>query len=359
MNFRFITCGLILFFSYLARGQDKDFEIVDCIVASWGEEAITMYEVRQRYWAQRNPIAEMLSGVDKEDSSLRNALDDLISEKLLVAEARKLDISVSDSDISRHIKGIMEQNGWSEKDFESAVKMLGFNDISNYKEHAKREILKNRVLAVKVGGKVRVTDREVDEVFYQETEGGKTEEEVHLWHIVFLIPEEVTLQELKELFLKAERVRECAVRLISKDGDAKCDLDCPIYDDCDRFPERSFEYLACRCSQDGTRSRGGDVGFFTKGKLQQTIEDAVFALKVNQISKVVQSSVGLHILRISEKRRTPLKDSEETKARIRYSLSEKEFAKIYQKYIETLRENAGVQIKTSCLSRVEEMMKRR
>jgi len=227
---------------------------------------------------------------------------------------------VSDAEVDKHVQGIQDQNGWSDTEFRTAVRMLGFADVKAYRDHARRELTKSQVLRLKVGAKVRVTEREVDEEFNRQYEGGKSEEEVHLWHIVFQVPEQVTVGEIRTTIEKAQKVRDMAAS-----------------------GEKPFDELAREYSQDGSASRGGDVGWFARGRLQPSLEEAAFALKDGDISPVVQSSAGFHILRVTERRRAALKDPEEARARIRFELSETAFKKLYKDYVRELKTDARVQ----------------
>lgn len=298
--------------------------VVDRIAATVGEEVITRYEVEQRLASLKNPVAEMVSGGSPEErAGYQTVLDGLIAERLILAEARTLAISVSDADVDEHLKGIMTQNGWSAGDFATVIQMLGFADEASYREHARRELLKGQTLRIKVGSKARVTDREVEEAFNQAFEGGKSEEQIHLWHIVFRIPESATLTELKALLAKAGEVRALAAA-----------------------GGTSFEELAKKYGEDATSARGGDVGYFGRGRLQGSIEDAAFALKDGEVSEVVQSSAGFHILRVTDRRRAPIGDVEEARARVRYELTEQAWQKAYEGYIRDLRANARVEVRT-------------
>jgi parvulin-like peptidyl-prolyl isomerase len=297
--------------------------VIDRIIATVGDEIITLFEAQQRAAASRNPLAELMAGEGPEaGKGIKDAIDDLIAERLLVAEGRKLEIEVSDAEVDKHIKGIQDQNGWSDSDFDAAVRMLGYRDAKTYRDHARKELQKSQVLRMRVGSKIRVTDREVEEAFNREYESGKSEEEIHLWHIVFRIPDSVTLPELKAVLEKAERVAEEA-----------------------RAGKEPFEELAKRYSEDGSAPKGGDVGYFPRGRLQPTLEDAAFGLKDGDVSRVVQSSAGFHVIRVTDRRRVPIHDVEESRARVRYVLSEEQFQKLYTTYIRELRATAHVEVR--------------
>lgn len=292
---------------------------VDRVVASVGTEAITLSEVRERAKSARNAVVEAVVGdASPAGDNLKAALDDLVSERLVLAEARKLSLEATDAEVDKHVAGIREQNGWSDEDFGAAVKMLGFADVKGYREHARKELLKSQVLRVKVGSKVRITDREVEEEF-QRRHPGNTDEEVHLWHIALLVPDQATVEQIDVLARKAKAVQELAAAGTER-----------------------FEELAKQHGMDGSATRGGDVGWFTRGKLQASLENMAFSLRDNEISPVVQSSVGFHVLRVTERRRVPLADVDEAKRRIRFDMSEAAFARLYVEYVKELKASGRV-----------------
>lgn len=298
--------------------------LIDRVVAYIGDEAITLHDVRRRAESARNPVAGTVSGDPMGDAvTLAAALDDLVDERLILAEATKLGIKASDEDVDRHIQGIMEQNEWSSEDFASAVRMLGFTDIAGYRAHARKELIKSQVLRLKVGAKVRVTDREIEEAFLREYEGGKAEVEVRLWHIFFPIPEDVDAEGLRALIEHASKVQRMAAS-----------------------GERPFEDLAREFGGDGSAAKGGDVGWFPRGRLQASLEQAAFGLPEGAVSGVVQSAGGFHVLRVTERRKVPLADPEEARARIRYELTEVGFEREYKAWVRSLRASGRIVVRS-------------
>jgi len=298
-------------------------QVVDRIVATFGREAITQSEVTERVREMRNPLARFIADTQEDDEarSFAAALDDLIAERLLMREARRLQIEVTDAEVEQSLKAMREENGWSEQDYDAVLKMIGF-DRKTYFETRKQQMLRAKVLQYKVHSRVRVTDREVEEAFLKEYHNGEAEDEVHLFHIVFRIPPEVTLSRLEALMAHAIEVREQVAS-----------------------GALTFEEAAKRFSEDGTAQNGGDVGYFGRGQLLPALEDVAFRLDVGEVSPVVQSPLGFHILRVAERRAVPIRDPEEARARVRYRLTEEAFQKEYRAFIEELRSEARVEVR--------------
>lgn len=297
-------------------------EFVDEIVATVGKDAVTRYEVETRVRETNNPLARLIADThEDEQASFQAALDDLIAERLLMREARRLQIDVSDDEVEQSLRAMRQENGWGEEDYDAVLRMLGF-DRKTYFETRKEQMVRGKVLQYKVHSRIRVTDRDVEEAFLKEYHQGQGEDEVHLWHIVFRIPTEVTLPQLEALVARAREVREQVAS-----------------------GRVSFEDAARQHSEDGSAQAGGDVGFFGRGQLLPALEEVAFRLEVGEVSPVVQSPLGFHVLRVSERRVVPVRDPEEARARVRYALTEKAFQKEYRAFIESLRAEARVQVR--------------
>lgn len=97
-----------------------------------------------------------------------------------------------------------------------------------------------------------------------------------------------------------------------------------------RRGEASFEQMAQKYSMDGSAQGGGDLGFFSRGKMVQEFEDAAFALKPGEMSPVVSTQFGFHLIRLEERRPTGFKPFEEVKGELRERLMRKYAEQVLQ-----------------------------
>ena len=298
--------------------------VVDTVVATVGTDVITQYDVKKRMQITSTPLASIMAGgtgMEDESAQFKQALDDLISDMLVLKEARKSGITVPREEVDAHVDQLKKRNNWTDSDFAVAVGMLGFEGVDAYRAHASNELLKSKVLRMKIGGRISVSDREVQEIFDARYEGGKTEEEIHLAHIAIPIPDDVTDDGIKDLLRQASEIRKIAAR-----GD------------------KPFDELARTFGRDSTAARGGDVGWFPVGRPQPSLEEAAFGPRDGEISDVVQSSFGFHILTVLERRRVPLRDADEARRRIKWELSEVAFQKGYKDFVMELRRSARINV---------------
>ncbi|MFW6210893.1 MAG: peptidylprolyl isomerase, partial [bacterium] len=112
---------------------------------------------------------------------------------------------------------------------------------------------------------------------------------------------------------------------------------------------RDFENAAEKYSEDSTtRTKGGDVGYFTKGVMVKEFEDTAFSLGVDEISEPVQTVYGYHIIRINDKKEISFSDS---KDRIIKIIENKKKKEIFEDVIERLRKKYDVNINENYLRR--------
>lgn len=106
-----------------------------------------------------------------------------------------------------------------------------------------------------------------------------------------------------------------------------------------------FAELARKFSQDpGSAPNGGDLGFFSKGQMVQPFEQAAFNLKPGQMSGVVETPFGFHIIRVSETKAGRDMAYEEVKAQIADFLKQQMRDKKSQEFVDQLKAKAKVQI---------------
>jgi len=106
-----------------------------------------------------------------------------------------------------------------------------------------------------------------------------------------------------------------------------------------------FAELAKKYSEGSSSIKGGDLGFFAKGQMQEAFEEAAFTLPLNEISKPVKTDYGYHIIKVTEKRAAGVISYDEVKDLIRQHLSQKQLEHAQKLYTDGMRNSAKVEIK--------------
>lgn len=112
----------------------------------------------------------------------------------------------------------------------------------------------------------------------------------------------------------------------------------------------NFEELAKKSSVDSSSSKGGDLGWFGKGSMVPAFEKAALALKEGQISEVVKSDFGFHIIKLTGKRAAGIRPFEEVKEQIKGAIMPTKQQEVFQKIKDELKKSAKITIKEDVLN---------
>jgi len=248
----------------------------ETILASFDGQTITLGEFNQ-LWEQVPEEYKL-----QLDKSM--VLDQMISEKLLIQEAKNMGLE-EDNDVLEHIKKITEQ---------ILVQVL-----------IEREIL----------DKVKVTDEEVLEYYEQNKESFTEKEQVHLYNIL----------------LESEEEAQDILKQLKAGGD--------------------FSEIAIEKSAGPSAAQGGDLGYLSKGTIISEIEEVVFALEVEELSEVIKTDFGFHILKITEKKPETVKALEEVKEDIIQTLLPVKQKEAFENLLEELKGKVEIEINEEAFSR--------
>ncbi|MCM3569497.1 peptidylprolyl isomerase [Neobacillus mesonae] len=204
------------------------------------------------------------------------AVDQLISNKIVELEAKKKKISISENELNKQIEQIQESYG-GEEVFNQA---LGSNNTTLA---AVKENMKNFLLIKKfIEPEMKITDKEVKTYFEENKDSFSQPEQVKASHI--LAADEKTAREIEQRLENGE----------------------------------DFAALAKEYSTDkGSKASGGELGFFAKGTMVTEFEDAAFSLPVGQISKPVKTDYGYHIIKVEAKKKAAAANYNNSKAEIK------------------------------------------
>lgn len=111
----------------------------------------------------------------------------------------------------------------------------------------------------------------------------------------------------------------------------------------------SFEELAKKYSKDSSAAKGGDLGWFSKGAMVPEFDKAVFGLKEGQLSGIVKTQFGFHIIKLTGKRPAGVRPFDEAKEQIKANLLPAKQQEVFQKMKEDLKKDAKISIKEDVL----------
>lgn len=235
-------------------------------------------------WELENALkrAEARAGspvpADKRDEVLRRILDQIIAFHALAIESHARKLDPTDAEVDAQLAMVKKQFP-DEAEFQKNLTSEGLT-LATFRRQTMQSMRVQKIVELEVNSKVAVADNEVDAFYQMNLERFKEGDSVHASHILIEVPKDADEAAKKAARAKAEGILKQA-----------------------RAPKADFAKLAKENSQDpGSAPNGGDLGFFPKGQMTPTFEEAAFKLKPGTVSGLVESPFGFHIIKVTERR---------------------------------------------------------
>ncbi len=245
-------------------------ETIERVVAVVNGDPLLLSELRTRAtpFLQRVMQAPEIQRMALMQQLYGELLNQLIDERLLEQEARKLSVSVTSTDVDRAIENVQKQSGLSDAEFWDAVRGQGFM-MDQYKADVRRQLLRLKVVNQKVRTRVNITEDDVRRRYEQELRDARKAAQFNVAH-VFVPVEESTATQLATAREAAQRVRG-------------------------RLTAESFDAAMNDVG-------GGDLGWVRQSDLPESLSQALVSLEPGQISAPVRGPSGYHIFLLRERR---------------------------------------------------------
>jgi peptidyl-prolyl cis-trans isomerase SurA len=273
---RIIWITLLLGVSMMCGETLNSQQVVDKVVAVVGGEAIFLSELQNE-----TQLYVVQNQADPKTPDLqKTVLEAMISDRLILAKAIEDSVTVTDDEVQQQlndrIKEIIQQYG-SEARVEELYGMSINRMKREFRETMKKQLLKSKLQRLKFGD-IAVSRREVEEFFENYRDSlPPVPEEVEVSHI-YIAPK-VSVGVKQAAYQKAKTILDS----IKAGGD--------------------FATFAKRYSEDaGSAVHGGDLSWARRGDFVKEFEEATFALKPGQLSDVVSTALGYHIIQLLDRR---------------------------------------------------------
>ncbi|RJO63053.1 MAG: hypothetical protein C4523_21495 [Myxococcales bacterium] len=299
-------------------------EMVERIAAVVNDEIILYSDVvaaAQTWQAMIVGIRDPEQRTARQQEVYRKVLDSLIEDRLLEQQLKELGIKVSDREIDEAIERVMTQNRISDKEtFRMALSRQGI-DYQEYRDNIAKELRKWQFISARFGNKVKISDEEVRSAWEKEQAMSGEEYEYRASHVLFRVTKDDPPEKEGQQREKAEAAR---TRVLAGEG---------------------FAAVARETSEAPNASFGGDLGYFREGVMMKEFEDAVVALKVGEVSPVVRTPFGFHVILLADKRPVPSRTFEEAREELREKLRQQEMNREMATWLKQLRQKAYVDVK--------------
>ena len=295
-----------------ALAQDK----IPAVVAKVNGKPIAkgdLLKVADQYHAQA-------PGMTETADFYRKILDQLIGNELLLQEAKAAGMTASDDEVNKQLAELKGRFPSPEK-YQEELKKNGLTEADLVKQTRELMVVQ-KFVETKVVNDVKVSDQDV-KAFYDKNPDKLTRpERIHLRHILVKVDKSASAEDKKKARAKIDDL----VAKLKAGGD--------------------FAKLAEENSDDpGSKVRGGDLSWVSRGQMVKPFEDAAFALKKpNELSPVVESQFGFHIIQLIEHQDAGKVPFDEVKDKIAGFLKQQQQKEKFFDHIKALKDKAKVEI---------------
>ena len=396
----------------------------DRIVAVVGGDVITYYELRNRLASALKQLQKQGTPLPPQDVLERQMLERLIMDSVQLQYARESGLRIDDAQLDQAIGRIAANNKMTMQQFHQALEKDGIA-YAKFREEIRNELTTVRLREREVDSKLVISDGEIDNYLENQVASGGGEE-YQLAHILLRAPESASPEQLQKLRQRGEQAlararagenfavltaafsdapdalqggslgwrqldrlpslySETAVRLSTgevsellrssagfhiiklvakRGGSAPASVqqtharhilvrinevvsESEARRKLENVRERivngvDFAEQARLYSQDGSAAKGGDLGWLSPGDTVSEFERAMDALKAGELSPVVQSPFGMHLIQVQERRERDV-SLERQRGVARQALRERKLDEAYQDWLRQLRDRTYVE----------------
>jgi peptidyl-prolyl cis-trans isomerase C len=226
---------------------------------------------QERALSQGQPVDET-----QRDGLNRQALDTLIDIELLYQESQRRGFEISEERVEEQVSGLRSQFGDGEG-YAAALEQIGISD-DELRTEFRRQLAIQDMIDTDIAPAVSVTEQESTE-FYESNPGYFfSPEQVRASHILILLSPDAGEEEKSQARSRLVGIRD---RILAGED---------------------FAEMANQFSEDGSSANGGDLGFFQREQMVKPFADAAFSLEIGELSEIVTTQYGLHLIRVTDRR---------------------------------------------------------
>jgi peptidyl-prolyl cis-trans isomerase C len=250
----------------------------------------------------------------RRDEVYRGALDQLVTLSVLSQEAKARNLNASDAEVDSSVNQMRAQAG--EERFQQALAARNLT-IEQLRSDTGVELRVNKLVQAEISKIPGPSDAEVKEFFDKNPEKF---EQVRASHILVAVPQQADDATVQKARAKAENLLKQA-----RSG-------------------KDFADLARKNSDDGSKTKGGDLDYFARGTMVPQFSEAAFAMKPGEISDIVQTQFGFHIIKVTDRRAPKPEMLAQVGGQIRDYLFQQKKDEHARQFIDELKKKAKIEV---------------
>ena len=250
---------------------------LDRIVAIVNNEVITSNELNTRMATVVKQLQAQSTQLPPQDALRKQLLERMINDLVQMQEAKETGIRVDDATLDKALQRIADENNLSMTEFRRRLEQDGLN-WPKFREEVRGEVIMSRLREREVESGINITEAEVDTQLALEAREATTDREFRLAHILVLVPEQATSAQIdarrKRALLALGELRKGA----------------------------EFAQISAQYSDAPDALQGGNLGWRPSGRLPAIFLEALTPLKPGEITDILRSANGFHIVKLLDKR---------------------------------------------------------
>ena len=292
--------------------------VLDKVAAKVNSEIITLSVIEERAEILRQKYVGAPISISEQDL-LKEVLNMVIEEKLQIQEGKKLGFVIDEDAVDAAMEEIIKKNDLADGQLQEMLKREG-RTLKSYKNHIRDQIMVSKITRFEIGNRVKVSEKSIIKYYKENQKEFWQEGKVKARHILFIAERGSSEKIRREKLQQAKKI----LLKLRKGND--------------------FAKLAMKYSEDISASNGGDVGFVGRGKMVPEFEEAVFNLKPGQVSDIVKTEYGYHIIKVEEVLPGKTLTLKDVKNRIHQILTMQIQKQVYDVWMNELKNSAFIEV---------------
>ena len=272
-----LLLGIAGSFAQAASKDSSDIVKMDRIVAVVDQLVVTENELNDRVRTVTAQLEKQGAQLPPADILQKQILERLINDRLQLQLAAQTGLRVDDNQLDKTIERIADQNKMDMPQFREALAGDGIS-YRKFREDIRNEILLARLREREVDNRINVTESEIDNFLTTQSSRNEAQDEYEISHILIRAPDDSSPDVLQKLKEKAEN----ALKQLKSGSD--------------------FAQVSASTSDAPNALEGGSLGWKTSTQIPALFADALKPMQVGEISPVLRSANGFHILKLTNRR---------------------------------------------------------
>ncbi len=291
----------------------------DGVAAVVEGEKISMDELNR--YVQMQQMQYMQQGRQIQGAQLaelkKRTLDYLIDQEVLYQLAQEAGYEADEEKVSSQVEKYKQQSG-SEEQFKKALAQQGLTE-ENLKEDVRKQLVLQKFIQEKFESKVSVSDQEAKDFYDENPDYFTQKEQVKAKHIIIRAEKNAGDEKVQEAKSTLQEVQE----KLENGAD--------------------FEELAREYSEGPSSEKGGSLGFIQQGQMVPEFEKTAFSLEEGEVSDIIRTQFGFHIVKVTEKKKEQLSPFQEVKSDIVNHLKQVKMDEKVQSYLKEKKQNMDIE----------------